>query len=146
MSSQLNDNAIQEQLKELLRFHNDTEKLQFEAEKIHLDVMYQVRLLMSEHGMNKKMLAERLDTSKGYISQLFSGDKLINLKLLAKLQRIFNVRFEIVPQKTIEYTRESRFVGMKNVFPFPKRIPTKRSKKQSVYTPNYTRSTQQKVA
>jgi len=142
----MNNDVIQQQLQEILRFRDDTEKLDFEVEKIHLNIMHQIRLLMSEHDMNKKTLAEKLNTSKGYISQLFSGDKIINLKLLAKLQRIFNVQFEIIPQKTIEYPTENRFVGIKKVLPFPKKITASRPKHQSVYKPNYTRSAKQKAA
>jgi ribosome-binding protein aMBF1 (putative translation factor) len=83
------DNDIME---DVFTFENDDEKLQFEAEMIHLDIMNEVRMLMNLHGVNKTELAKRLKTSKGYVTQLFSGDKLINLKTIAKIQQIFDVR------------------------------------------------------
>ncbi|MCK5808776.1 helix-turn-helix transcriptional regulator [bacterium] len=82
-------------IKEAFSFENDDERTQFEAEMIHLDVMNELQELMRIHNMNKSELAKRLMTSKGYITQLFSGDKLINLKSIAKLQQIFNVKLKL---------------------------------------------------
>lgn len=86
---------IQKKFEEIFSFKDDSERLQFEAEMIHLDIMHKIQLLMDEHSINKTELARRLNTSKGYITQLFTADKLINLKTLAKLQRIFQVKFDI---------------------------------------------------
>ena len=99
MSSLLEKQQMAEQLRDVLRFQDHDDRLEFEVEMIHLDIMSHVRQLMENQGMNKTMLAEQLQTSKGYISQLFSGDKIINLKLLVKLQRIFNVQFTITSQE-----------------------------------------------
>jgi len=82
-------------MKKLLQFETDEQKLQFEAEMIHLDIVFQIIRKMEEKDMNKSELAQKLKTSKGYITQLFTGDKLLNLKTLAKLQRIFNAKFKI---------------------------------------------------
>ena len=82
-------------MKKLLQFETDEQKLQFEAEMIHLDIVFQIIRKMEEKDMNKSELAQKLKTSKGYITQLFTGDKLLNLKSLAKLQRIFNAKFKI---------------------------------------------------
>ena len=87
--------TLQQQMKEILSFKNDRERLQFEAEIINLDIMHKIQCLMDEHSINKTELARRLNTSKGYITQLFTADKLINLKTLAKLQRIFQVKFDL---------------------------------------------------
>ncbi len=51
---------------------------------------------MEEQQLSKADLAKKLKTSKSYITQLFIGDKLINLSLLARIQTVFNVSFEIV--------------------------------------------------
>jgi transcriptional regulator with XRE-family HTH domain len=82
-------------MQSLLDFETDEEKLMFEAEMLHLATMQLVAQLMKENNMNKKQLAEALNTSQSFITQLFSGDKLLNFKLLAKLQRVFNVSFSI---------------------------------------------------
>lgn len=108
-------------MKEIFSFENEEEKIQFEAETIHLDMMHEIRKLMKESDMNKAELSKRLNTSKGYITQLFTGDRLINMKTLAKIQRIFNVKlvteftpkdhfsFDCIAEKNVDYT---------NVLPF----------------------------
>ena len=110
MNSNKNKKKNQYKLKSFLSFKNDDEKLEFEAEIIHLDIINCVLGMMKEKGITKAELARELKTSKSYITQLFSGDKLINLKLLAKLQRIFNVKFSFVPvNKNIELSKNGRF-------------------------------------
>ncbi len=86
---------IQEDFKKILEFKNEDEKLQFEAEMLHLAIMNKIRILMNEKEMNKAQLAKELSTSKGYITQLFTGDKLLNLKTLVKIQRIFKVNINM---------------------------------------------------
>ncbi len=89
--------TTQERFNEILSFRNEAEKIQFEAEIFSLDIMYEVECLMKsqEFDLNKTQLANKLDVSKGYLTQLFTGDKLINLKTMAKLQRIFNIKFSV---------------------------------------------------
>jgi len=99
-------------MKEVFTFENDAERIQFEAETIHLDIMSEVRTLMNAHNMNKAELAKSLQTSKGYITQLFSGDKLINLKMIAKIQRLFSVK--LTPQfikKEVKINKNHRVAG-----------------------------------
>jgi ribosome-binding protein aMBF1 (putative translation factor) len=74
------------------------DQTQFAAEMLHLDFMYLVKQRMNELNMSEKELAEKLGTSKGYLTQLFSGDKLVNLLLIARLQEVLGIRFEIVPK------------------------------------------------
>jgi transcriptional regulator with XRE-family HTH domain len=90
----VNNIDIENELKNLLKFDNDEEKLDFEIDVINLKLISEIKKLMDKHDINKTELAEKLGTSKSYITQLFSGDKILNLKFLAKLQRIFNVQFK----------------------------------------------------
>lgn len=89
---------IEKALQNILEFKSDDEKLQFEVEALHLDTMGVIEKLMKSHKnkiYTKKDLAEELNTSQSYITQLFTGSKLINFKTLAKFQRIFNIRFKV---------------------------------------------------
>lgn len=139
---------LTEQLKDILRFQDDDEKFEFEMQMIHLNLMNQVRELMEKQGMNKKMLAECLHTSKGYVSQLFSGDKMFNLPLIAKLQRIFHVQFMASFQEIAQYS--SGIVNKENdqnVYQFDlyKNGHFKRTGEKH-YRLNHVRSSEQKVA
>lgn len=85
-----------ERVKNILSFKNDDEKINFEAEIIHIEIINQILQLMEKEGISKSDLADILGTSKSYITQLFNGDKILNLRLLAKLQRVFKIKFKIV--------------------------------------------------
>jgi ribosome-binding protein aMBF1 (putative translation factor) len=151
MNSLLEKERIVSKLQEVLRFQNNDEKLDFEAEMIHLEVMNHIRLLMEKQGMNKKMLAEKLQTSKGYVSQLFSGDKIINLKLLAKLQHIFNIQFTITPQEMTGYSTDIPLVGVRKVYQFSQwkeshHSKSRRSKQEGEYFFYNNPPSKQKVA
>lgn len=71
------------------------------------DYMFDVRMLMyrflsevervtEEKGINRKTLAKMLNTSPSYITQLFRGNKIINLEMLAKMEKVLGISFDIV--------------------------------------------------
>ncbi|MFA8342048.1 MAG: helix-turn-helix domain-containing protein [Rhodothermaceae bacterium] len=98
--------TIEENFKELLTFDNVDEKINFEAEILSLNVMHKVKNLMDENNMNKKQLADKLNVSRAYVTRLFSADKLVNFKVLAKLQRVFDIKFDIIPMQKNYYLDE----------------------------------------
>ncbi len=89
------DQQIMKELESLLNFENENEKLELEAELLHLKFVGVIEELMEQENISKAELAEKLSTSKSYITQLFSGDKLFNMKTLVKLQRALDFNFKI---------------------------------------------------
>lgn len=87
--------SLQKKLKRILEFKDDNEKFEFEVDVLNLKFVDRIILLMQRNDISKSELAAVLNTSKSYVTQLLSGEKLLNMKLLAKLQRIFNVQFEL---------------------------------------------------
>ncbi len=75
--------------------------IEFVAETIHADFICLIEQIMKEQGLSYKELAEKLGTSKGYVSQLFNGKKLVNLEMIARLQKVLDIQFEIVPRKQV---------------------------------------------
>ena len=53
--------------------------------EIRLDLMRAVEDYMTTHQMNRRQLAEHLDCSPGYVSQLLNGDTNVSLEKLCKL-------------------------------------------------------------
>ena len=45
--------------------------------------------------MSKKDLATAIGTSASYITQLFRGNKMINLEMLAKIQQALEIDYDI---------------------------------------------------
>ncbi len=89
------DQQIMQELESLLSFENENEKLELEAELLHLKFVGVIEELMEQENITKAELAEKLSTLKSYITQLFAGDKLFNIKTLVKLQRALNVNFTL---------------------------------------------------
>ncbi len=86
------DSMIKE-LEEALAFKDDEERIEVKASFIQLDILNEVKVLMEEKNISKTELARKLKKSKSFVSQLFSGDKLLNLKTIAQFEEIFDVKF-----------------------------------------------------
>ena len=88
---------------------SDKEKLELEAKMIQLDFIARLQELMKYKNINsKKELAVLLDTTPSFISQLFSAEKLINLKHLAKLQRALGIKYAIISDQYLRLKNSFR--------------------------------------
>jgi transcriptional regulator with XRE-family HTH domain len=84
-------------LNDILDSSTDSEDFQFEEMVVNSDFMNFVSELMKINKIETKAeLAEKLGVTKAYVSKLFSGDKYFNVHLLVQLQRIFDVKFQLV--------------------------------------------------
>jgi ribosome-binding protein aMBF1 (putative translation factor) len=88
---------------------------------------------MDKSGMSKKELAELLNTSPSYVTQLFRGQKTINLLTLAKFQHIFGMEFRIVSKKVDEKSTSKEGKGKQSNKVVKKRTVT--NKKRMGVTP-----------
>ena len=74
---------------------NKEEELEHEAKMIMFRFLNELEKLNPEKPLKKKDLAQAINTSASFITQLYRGDKLINLHTLAKIQDAYNITFEI---------------------------------------------------
>ena len=86
------DSMIKE-LEELVTFKDDEERIEIKASFLQIDILKEVKTLMEEKNISRTELAQKLKKSKSFISQLFSGDKALNLKMIAQFQEIFDAKF-----------------------------------------------------
>jgi len=70
--------------------------------------MSEVDVLMEQHNLNKKKLAQKLGVSSSFITQVFKGKKFMNFSILAKLQEIFNIEFKIQAVSKTEIERDTK--------------------------------------
>ncbi|MBN2664372.1 MAG: helix-turn-helix transcriptional regulator [Bacteroidales bacterium] len=91
---------IHEQIKELNEKHSAFD-LEHEKIMIQMRFMSEVEILMEEKKINKKQLAKVIGTSASYITQLFRGNKTLNLETIAKFQNAFEYKFGIEAKKDI---------------------------------------------
>jgi len=81
------------ELEEALKFENEDERIELKASFIQIDILKEINTLMEEKNISRTELAKKLKKSKSFVSQLFSGDKALNLKMIAQFQEIFNAKF-----------------------------------------------------
>ena len=60
-----------------------------------MKIMSEVETKMEQKAWKKKDLAKAVGTSASYITQLFRGDKLVNLEMVAKFEAAFGGEFAI---------------------------------------------------
>lgn len=79
----------------LFTLKNKAEELEHEAKMIMFRFISELEKMNSEKPLKKKELAKAIGTSASYITQLYQGDKLVNLLTLAKIQDVYDITFEI---------------------------------------------------
>lgn len=82
-------------LNQMLEFKSSNEKAKLEEELLSLKFISTIEELLEQNDVNRSDLANILDSSKSYVSQVFSGDKMLNIRILAKIQRALNVSFKL---------------------------------------------------
>lgn len=79
----------------IFEFKSKQEEYEHEAKILMFKFLSEIEKLNDSKKLLKKELAVAIGTSASYVTQLYNGDKLINLITLAKLQEIYNIEFEV---------------------------------------------------
>lgn len=103
---------IKEAFDELFKSFTDEELIDQEARLLSFRFLSEIEAAMEKQKMSKKLLAEKVNTSASYITQLFRGDRLPNFNILAKIQKALGLNFEIKGKETYS-------VSIKKEFDFP---------------------------
>lgn len=90
----------------LFSFENKEEELEHEAKMIMFRFLSELEKLNHGRPIKKKELAKAIETSASYVTQLYQGDKLINLLTLAKIQDAYDLTFEIKAKANTENYKE----------------------------------------
>ncbi len=95
-------NTISEYINALNERFNEFD-LQHERIMIQMRFMSEIERLMEENDFSEKKLAELSGLSASFITQLFKGNKKLNLDTIAKFQMIFDVKFKIEAKIEAEF-------------------------------------------
>jgi transcriptional regulator with XRE-family HTH domain len=95
MNMNFNDESTNLELASLFSFNDEKEEMHHEATMLMFKFLEQIEKIGEKKAVKKKDLAKMLGTSASYITQLYNGDKLINLVTLAKFQKAYDLTFEI---------------------------------------------------
>jgi len=103
MSTELKtNNKIQEAFDQLFSQISDKDKLENDAILLMFRFLSIIEDKCEVLGINRKQLASKVGTSPSYITQLYRGDKLINMLTLAKFQEALDLEFDIVEKKSYD--------------------------------------------
>lgn len=86
---------------DLLSFRNVEQEDKHNAAMIMFKFLSEIEDVTKNKDISRKKIAELIGTSASYVTQLFRGDKLINLLTLAKLERVLDIEFEISTAKKV---------------------------------------------
>jgi plasmid maintenance system antidote protein VapI len=87
---------ISEDFESLFSFASEEEELEHDAQMIMYKFLEELEVNSNTgRKLKKKDLARAINKSPSFISQLYAGEKLLSLNLIAKIQKVFNISFEI---------------------------------------------------
>ncbi|QEM08741.1 helix-turn-helix domain-containing protein [Mucilaginibacter rubeus] len=89
-------NSLIEEFEDLLSFNDESEQLEHDATLLSLKFISEINELMLENGIrSKKEMANLLGKTPSFVTQLFNGDKKLNMDILAKFQKVLRTEFSI---------------------------------------------------
>jgi hypothetical protein len=110
---------INPEFADLFGFSSEKAEIEHEARMIMFRFLSEMeRVAQPKRGL-KKRLAAGIGKSSSFITQLFNGDKYVNLITLAKFQKLLGIKFKIIAfqEDEFEHISNSLTCGMiKNVF------------------------------
>ena len=105
-----NSKKIKQEFQNLLGFQTEEEKIEHRSKMIMFNFLDIIETEMANRQMSKKELARKLNTSASFVTQLFTGTKTINLLTIAKLEQIFDIKFQITTA-TVKRSKRRRTIN-----------------------------------
>jgi transcriptional regulator with XRE-family HTH domain len=93
----MNNNLIIEK-NNFLSTYADKNRTKIDEALVSLRFMKQIDTFLDLNNLNQKELANDLDTSPAFISQLMSGTKKINTSFINKFEKKYNIEFKVLIQ------------------------------------------------
>lgn len=75
------------------------EQVEHRAQMLSYNFLSEAQKAMDQKDWTQRRLADEIGTSASYLTQLMRGDRLLNLKTIAKMEDALQIRFEV---KTVE--------------------------------------------
>lgn len=126
---------INSDFEDLFSFKSKEEELEHEAKMIMFRFLSELEKLNGK-PIKKKELAKAIETSPSFITQLYQGDKIINLSTLAKIQEAFDITFEITAKQNNQ-NYNSQIETVAKCIPFTRNNKLENSLYNQNVTPNY---------
>jgi len=111
------NNSAEDEFSALFEFEDKKDLIDHKAHMIMFRCLSEIEKITGGN-LSKKELSNLVETSPSYITQLFRGDKLLNLLMLAKFELALDSEFDITLRKiSSEKKTENEIVISKNANP-----------------------------
>ena len=108
--------ALKGAFDEILEPTEPDDKAELEAKMLMAQFLSLIQEEVDRRQLQRKELAEMIGTSASYLTQLFRGHKLMNLKTAAKLQMALDLKFEIreISRKKVDDPKQDKAEKMRS--------------------------------
>tara|TARA_R100001143_G_scaffold24569_1_gene25037 strand:- start:11146 stop:11526 length:381 start_codon:yes stop_codon:yes gene_type:complete len=72
------------------------EQVEHRAQMLSYIFLSEAQKAMDQKGWTQRRLANEIGTSASYLTQLMRGDRLLNLKTIAKIEDALHIRFKVI--------------------------------------------------
>lgn len=87
--------VLVENIKHTLNTISEEDQIDIEASVLMLNFLAEIENIQKIRGIDRMSLAKSINISPSYLTQVFRGNKPLNFKTLAKIQKALNIRFEV---------------------------------------------------
>ena len=96
MNTKLNKEfVIAPGFEKLFEFETDDDANIHQAKIIMMKFLHEMEKSLGKQPLKKKELAAIVGVSPSYVTQLYNGDKLINLEMIARIEQAFGIEFKV---------------------------------------------------
>jgi len=95
MKSSNDIEAIRNEFKSFFTPETENEQFEHDAHILMAGYLSEFERILNEKKIRRKALAEKINTSASYLTQVFRGDKPLNFLTIAKIQKALNIRFSV---------------------------------------------------
>jgi transcriptional regulator with XRE-family HTH domain len=103
------------------------DKLHNEALVLSARFLEIVQEALDEQNLSRKDLAERMGVSPSYLTQLFRGNRLLNIKAVVQMERVLDIKFQVTRKMGSVQTKGIAFPEIAPSFTMPMKQPTKQN-------------------
>jgi len=107
----MNKENLNEKLNSLMSM-SEEDKLDVDKRVLSSRFLSEIQKHLDEEGILRKDFANKIGTSPSFITQLFSGNKVVSMEFLAKAQKELGINFYISTIDTMNNTSDLRVINM----------------------------------
>jgi transcriptional regulator with XRE-family HTH domain len=107
MNTKSNNFKVAPGFEDMFSFECEEEKMEHRAQMISYRILSEMEKICQEKNIKMKELAEMVNTSASYITQLFRGYKQVNTAFMAKFEEAMNLVFDFSLQSEKEQHDEN---------------------------------------